>query len=122
MRNCFPELRFDEARRLTYTVIHEIQPQLASINGTLTMRKATETSQPGRCRCRRIPPRKVMRGSMTSGLTRIVPTDFKSGFPLGSQDETAIDGNPTIGGLLIKNRLALPKHLRFAFENQGRRP
>lgn len=32
--------RFDEARRLTYTVIHEIQPQLAGINGTLTVRKA----------------------------------------------------------------------------------
>lgn len=31
--------RFDEARRLTYTVIHEIQPQLAGINGTLTMRE-----------------------------------------------------------------------------------
>ena len=32
--------RFDEARRLTYTLIHEIQPQLAAINGTLTMREA----------------------------------------------------------------------------------
>lgn len=32
--------RFNDARRLTYSVIHEIQPQLASINGTLTVRKA----------------------------------------------------------------------------------
>ncbi len=31
--------RFDEARRLTYTVIHEIQPKLAAINGTVALRK-----------------------------------------------------------------------------------
>ncbi len=32
--------RFDDTRRLTNSVIHELQPQLANINGTLTVRKA----------------------------------------------------------------------------------
>jgi tRNA A-37 threonylcarbamoyl transferase component Bud32/tetratricopeptide (TPR) repeat protein len=31
--------RFDDARRLAYTVIHEIQPKLAAINGTVALRK-----------------------------------------------------------------------------------
>jgi tetratricopeptide (TPR) repeat protein len=33
------ERRFDEARRLAYAVIHEIQPKLAAINGTVALRK-----------------------------------------------------------------------------------
>lgn len=31
--------RFDEARRLAYSVIHEIEPKLATINGTVVLRK-----------------------------------------------------------------------------------
>ena len=34
------ESRFDNARRLIYTVIHDIQPQMASIDGTVSVRKA----------------------------------------------------------------------------------
>jgi len=33
------ERRFEDARRLTYTVIHEIQPKLERINGTVALRK-----------------------------------------------------------------------------------
>ena len=33
------ERRFDEARRLAYAVIHEIQPKLAAIDGTVALRK-----------------------------------------------------------------------------------
>lgn len=32
--------RFDEARRMIYTVIHEIQPQLADLNGTVAVRQS----------------------------------------------------------------------------------
>ena len=31
--------RFEDARRLAYTVVHEIQPELANINGTVALRK-----------------------------------------------------------------------------------
>jgi len=34
------ERRFDEARRLIYTVIHQIQPELAGINGTVRLRQS----------------------------------------------------------------------------------
>ena len=32
--------RFDEARRLIHTVIHDIQPKLAALNGSVTLRKS----------------------------------------------------------------------------------